>query len=1004
MRLLSKFFTLFILCLAISAQFSLVSAATESKQIDIECQQDVDNNSRYSCYGSGDEAFEFPRPQINVSFPDSQNASFFNRNDFRWVSDSADIDFSTVMDDHTAIFLSDYFLGDGDYKLEFEAKYDAKKLFLEVEIDFSIDANQSPIWVETPGSPFVELPRFAMGNTNIYDLGLFLGYPEGHDDYDPVDAAGLKVDVCRYGAGTIADDITSLEDLFDVLPRTFTNNETDDNRFFEKPFDVRSVVGQGYVEETLRPMQVVCRDEGGRFSAEQLQVGVFSEGPQILGGFDPEIIRDGFNRKTTIELDLDQPSICHVSGRPSQGSYGSGIEFESLELPISVFGYSDFYLDTSQISNSLPISSESRSVDVEFTCTGLSNLNSSRTFSFSTDFQEIQSLEIVEPGDFVNSNSANVTVEVPIEDSCYVSVNDDTQESFEQMQRVDGFFSNNIRYTLNQDFDLDQNRVYVYCETSGYGGRISKIVRIDTQNPSSTQVSADSHTCGFSSFGAELSAQDELSGIEGFEFNVSVDGEDEGAFVDGFSSTRFLTVSVIDLGLSESLINESLAFRARAVDRAGNKGEWGQAGVIISDASSVECDVENPVASIDYDAITDEEGDISSYNISFSCSDSGSGCTNSLYYSIHRDGQSCTYDIEASYDTSFNLSESSRVCLKVLDRAGNEGVDENSFEIDHPLHCFNEELDGDETDVDCGGSCASCELESICEVDADCNSGYCREGVCSVASCTDGILNQGETDVDCGGPNCAGCEEGASCNANSDCGSGNCASGVCAAASCSNGIQDGDETDVDCGGSSCSACENGKSCTLNTDCASGSCNNGVCGVDSGVSDSFEDSQSSGFSTPQLAVGGLGLLSLLAGIGLIVYESNFATATAGGAAPPTPASSGTTLRKPIQDRGPSQSKLSSEQAKRAAQERLRKRKSMFEDFKGESADAAKKNIKSVRKEPKSVAQEPKLKETSKEDLPKEDVKPQEPKSIDDEIVLSGEDDVFDKLKEEAGKKK
>lgn len=50
-----------------------------------------------------------------------------------------------------------------------------------------------------------------------------------------------------------------------------------------------------------------------------------------------------------------------------------------------------------------------------------------------------------------------------------------------------------------------------------------------------------------------------------------------------------------------------------------------------------------------------------------------------------------------------------------------------------------------------------------------------------VASCNDGIMNQGETEIDCGGPNCQPC--------------------VDATATCSDGIQNGDETGIDFGGS-----------------------------------------------------------------------------------------------------------------------------------------------------------------------------------------------------------
>lgn len=94
-------------------------------------------------------------------------------------------------------------------------------------------------------------------------------------------------------------------------------------------------------------------------------------------------------------------------------------------------------------------------------------------------------------------------------------------------------------------------------------------------------------------------------------------------------------------------------------------------------------------------------------------------------------------------------------------------------------------------------------------------------------TCTDGIWNGKETDVDCGGGTCYPCEPGQSCADLSDCVSGSCVGGVCQAASCTDGIWNGTETDIDCGGA-CEPCEIGQACTDSADCASGFCMNGVC--------------------------------------------------------------------------------------------------------------------------------------------------------------------------------
>jgi hypothetical protein len=49
-----------------------------------------------------------------------------------------------------------------------------------------------------------------------------------------------------------------------------------------------------------------------------------------------------------------------------------------------------------------------------------------------------------------------------------------------------------------------------------------------------------------------------------------------------------------------------------------------------------------------------------------------------------------------------------------------------------------------------GNNCTVQEISHICE-------GICSNGACQPPTCSDGIRNQNETDVDCGGPNCAAC-------------------------------------------------------------------------------------------------------------------------------------------------------------------------------------------------------------------------------------------------------
>ncbi|MEO1171297.1 MAG: hypothetical protein AAFX94_04490 [Myxococcota bacterium] len=87
--------------------------------------------------------------------------------------------------------------------------------------------------------------------------------------------------------------------------------------------------------------------------------------------------------------------------------------------------------------------------------------------------------------------------------------------------------------------------------------------------------------------------------------------------------------------------------------------------------------------------------------------------------------------------------------------------------------------------------------------------------------CLNFRLDDGETDVDCGGPNCAPCRfVGDGCQSDEDCADGLACGNRdenddfrCDLDSCENGIRDGLESDVDCGGGQCfSRCSAGQGC------------------------------------------------------------------------------------------------------------------------------------------------------------------------------------------------
>lgn len=102
-----------------------------------------------------------------------------------------------------------------------------------------------------------------------------------------------------------------------------------------------------------------------------------------------------------------------------------------------------------------------------------------------------------------------------------------------------------------------------------------------------------------------------------------------------------------------------------------------------------------------------------------------------------------------------------------------------------------------------------------CLTGADCTSNVCMAGACAAPTCTDGVANNVETDVDCGGGVCPTCINGKVCSVDGDCLSTVCGAGLCAESFCSDNRVTGNEV-----------CDDGN--TNNGDCCSS-----ACGLESG---------------------------------------------------------------------------------------------------------------------------------------------------------------------------
>lgn len=149
--------------------------------------------------------------------------------------------------------------------------------------------------------------------------------------------------------------------------------------------------------------------------------------------------------------------------------------------------------------------------------------------------------------------------------------------------------------------------------------------------------------------------------------------------------------------------------------------------------------------------------------------------------------------------------------------------------------CLDGAKNQDESDVDCGGSCATkCALTKACGANSDCGvTAMCSGNVCVLApTCVDGAKNGVESDVDCGGVCLATCAAGKMCARDIDCDDGHsCDAGSSTCVpddSCNDGEKGANEADIDCGGVCRATCDEGATCASDLDCSKGACVSGTC--------------------------------------------------------------------------------------------------------------------------------------------------------------------------------
>jgi len=416
-------------------------------------------------------------------------------------------------------------------------------------------------------------------------------------------------------------------------------------------------------------------------------------------------------------------------------------------------------------------------------------LSASTNVTFSVDLSQAGAIQVLSP----KSGSYHTELDIPIkikttkrtlEGNCKWGTSEgQVYNSFDRSEE-----NEHIHVKDSNTFPTGSNTLYFECVIEGERKKTSASFTIDMTPPAFNSIDDGDFSWNLDELSAVFNFTDNESGISKYEYAIgakSVNGanpvEDwQSELEPKFTSSKRITVRKLDL---QNLANYYWA--VRAYNKAGLHTDWHSSDGVTIDTSKA------PVVGSCTDGNKNQdETDIDCGGLRCTpcsegwacvrnedcmgrvCADGmcASGeCSNGLL-----DGNETDVDCGGGLCSGCDLGKNCSQNLDCLQRYCNVNVCEIPA-------CDDSVLNGWETDIDCGGDneCMRCAENSSCLVNSDCYSNLCGDdGLCLPTSCSDNIFNGDETDVDCGG-SCDNCADNKGCSIDTDCSSDYCRDGRC---------------------------------------------------------------------------------------------------------------------------------------------------------------------------------------------------------------------------------
>lgn len=739
---------------------------------------------------------------------------------------------------------------------------------------------------------------------------------------------------CKYASSPLTDYFSAPFEFVDKT-NTLHAKENFNNASANTDF--------GLQDGVEKPVYVFCRDSATtRINPKTLSISYDTTPPRISAVAEPQIVTDKIAGKvlSKIKVSSDDKVVCRYSSFIFNETTDSYISTQSnFTQMTNYFGTADDEKNESSYTTNpettidfapfTPNISKIYNFIVNVACINRATFNLadygaqrvSSTIPVKVTVNLLAPISIVKisPPDFLTNGTIFINVTTNKISTCTYDFNNTSGN----LETKDNKVHSKL---LSGDFSEGTYTLKINCIGEAvYPGTQTFTIVIDKTPPSAPLVVSPNATCT-KQLSAFFSSEDNESGIAAY--NYSIVGA--GANVSGkFSSSASVTEN--NLNLSN---DSTYYFTAIAINRAGLSSSSGQGNPIRYDATGALCDQKPPFVFIRQNMTP------TGVFVSLVCLDSETRCNNNSYsYSVSSD-QNCTGIFQPlNYDSEKQIfgvlvSQEGYFCYEASDIAGNTAKGAEKIIFQSASNCFDGLLNGGETDIDCGGSstCERCGLNKKCIDNTDCISRYCEAGFCKEASCQDNLKNGYETDIDCGGIICPKCQINKSCMFNSDCISNYCnLNQKCDIPTCTDNVTNGNETDVDCGGS-CPKCAIGKSCKIDSDCITESCFGNKC---------FQKPLKPGEQMPAPTKKGMltkilkilflmiGVLGIFGGTGYLYYKKHLPPK----AAPPKPPLPELKIEKPkvLTPEEKIRKLTIQEQLRREKEEKEKKRKGLFELF-------------------------------------------------------------------------